>query len=197
MSKALDGATRVRGPGRRIGAQTVAQIEAERAEVERQFYVAVAAEEKLLALFEALDPRGALWTEDAIAEVLNQVCEALVKLPTALGHRIWKHVYRNRERWCAHRGLWDTVSIRWREGSTMTREDLLAVAVRVVNSERPEAHDGPCALSLRGPTQSGRASRLESRHERHTRREVRVSITGLRPSAPIRLTPEGAPSRRG
>ena len=66
-----------------------------------------------------------------------------MKLPTALGHRIWKHVYRNRERWCAHRGLWDTVSIRWREGSTMTREDLLAVAVRVVNSERPEAHDGP------------------------------------------------------
>lgn len=143
VSKAIKVATRVTGPGRRTGAQTVAQIEAERAEVERQFYVAVAAEEKQLELFEALDPRGALWTEDVIADVLNQVCEALVKLPTAVGHRIWKHVYRNRERWCAHRGLWDTVSIHWRESSTMTREELLAVAVRVVSSERPEVHDGP------------------------------------------------------
>ena len=50
----LDQATRVQGPGRRLGADKVEAAEAERAEVERQFYVAVQTEEKLLLLFEPL-----------------------------------------------------------------------------------------------------------------------------------------------
>ncbi len=135
---ALDRATRPEGPGRRLSAESVAKVEAARAEAEAQFFLAVKAEERLRELFEPLDPEGRRWTDDRVEDVLQEVCELLVQLPDAIGQPTWMHLHRHRHRWCAHRVLWDSVEVVLRDGATKSREQVLDVALAVIAARRRE-----------------------------------------------------------
>lgn len=66
--RAWDRATRVEGPGRRLGPEAIERAEAARARAEEEFFAAVRAEELLRTLFEPLDPCGARWSDEAIED---------------------------------------------------------------------------------------------------------------------------------
>lgn len=134
--QAWDRATRVEGPGRRLGPEAIDRAEAERAKAEEQFFAAVRAEEQLRTLFEPLDPRGARWTDDAIDEALNAVCEHLVSVPQDVGLAAWMHVHTNRARWCSHRVLWDAIPVQIAPGSPSTREAVLCACIELHATER-------------------------------------------------------------
>jgi hypothetical protein len=93
----------------------------ERARIEDEFYLAVAAEERLLPLFDPLNSHGRLWDQEQVDDVLASVVECLVKLSMTLGLRITDHLYRYRAMWCAHRVLWDAVDVQLAPGTTWTR----------------------------------------------------------------------------
>jgi hypothetical protein len=134
--RAWDRATRVDGPGRRLGPEAIARAEAARARAEEQFFAAVRAEEQFRALFEPLDPRGERWTEDAIDEALNAVCEHLVTVSQDVGLAAWMHVHSHRARWCSHRVLWDAIAVQLAPDSTWTREAVLGACIELDATER-------------------------------------------------------------
>lgn len=145
--KALDRATRVEGPGRRLGAEHVEAAEAERARVEKQFYAAVRAEEHLLTLFEPLDPRGHLWNDELVAGVLDAVCAELVKASDDIGRRAWTHVHTYRANWCAHRVLWDQIEVELVPGTDWDRARVIEAVVAMLVAEDAHARGSDWALA--------------------------------------------------
>ena len=103
----------------------IAQVERERATIEEEFYLAVAAEERLLPLFDPLTPRGRLWTQEEVDHTLSSVVEWLVELSMTLGLRITDHLYRYRAMWCAHRVLWDALDVQLAPGAAWTRAQVM------------------------------------------------------------------------
>ncbi len=134
--RAWDRATRVEGPGRRLGPEAIERAEAARARAEEEFFAAVRAEELLRTLFEPLDPCGARWSDEAIEDVLAAVCEHLVSVPQDVSFAAWMHVYTHRARWCAHRVLWESVEVELAPGSRWTRDDVLDAFIELHTTER-------------------------------------------------------------
>ncbi len=134
--RAWDRATRVEGPGRRLGSEAIACAEASRARAEEEFFAAVRAEELLRTLFEPLDPHGARWTDEAIEDVLAAVCEHLVSVSQDVSLAAWMHVHTNRARWCAHRVLWESIEAELAPDSTWTRDDVLRAFIEQQTTER-------------------------------------------------------------
>jgi len=124
-----DGATRVKGPGRRVSAATVEAAEARRARAEEDFYEAVRLEELFLCLLEALSPEGKLWSDARVEDLLAQFAREAGALPEKFATRIRSHVHRHRARWCAHRVLWDHIPVTLHPAVSATRTDVLAAVV--------------------------------------------------------------------
>lgn len=130
-------ATRPGRAGRTVSLAKLEGFEQARAEAESAFYAAVEAEEHLRPLFESLDPHGDRWTPTAIEDRLTyEVCPRLAKLPDAVGERAWKHVWRHRRRWCAHRVLWDHIPVHLRPGSSWTPRRVIETVLAVWKAER-------------------------------------------------------------
>jgi hypothetical protein len=134
--RALDRATRVDGPGRRLGPEAVARAEAARARAEEEFFAAVRAEDLLRTLFEPLDPRGARWSDEALEDVLAAVCEHLVRVSQDVSLAAWMHVHTHRARWCAHRVLWESIEVELAPDSAWTRDDVLNALIELHTTER-------------------------------------------------------------
>lgn len=133
--QAWDRATRVEGPGRRLGPDAIARAEAARAQAEEEFFEAVRAEECLRRLFEPLDPSGRRWADEAIEDVLSEVCERLARVASDIGLPAWMHVHSHRARWCAHRVLWDSIEVELAPGATCTRDAVLDALVALYGAE--------------------------------------------------------------
>lgn len=135
-----DRATRPGRKGRPVSAAKIAHFERLRAEAELPFYAAVEAEEHLRPLFESLDPQGDLWTPTTIVDRLTyEVCPQLAKLPDPVGARAWKHVWRHRRRWCAHRVLWDHLPVQLAPGSTWTTRRVITTLLAAWKAEQQHA----------------------------------------------------------
>lgn len=124
-----EGATRVKGPGRRVSAATVEAAEARRAQAEEDFYEAVRLEQLFQKLLEPLSPEGARWTDARVEDLLTEFEREALGLPSKYAARIRKHVRRHRTRWCAHRILWDLIPVALRAETSATGPQVLDAVV--------------------------------------------------------------------
>lgn len=112
LNDALDRATRVEGPGRRLGPAALARATAENQAAEGWFFAACDVVDTVDALFAATDPaNGRLWTPLRTAAVLREAVDALVRIPLPAAARAARHLRRYGHRFSTWGRVFDAIDV--------------------------------------------------------------------------------------
>ena len=133
LGKAIEAAQvaleKLHGEARTTARQARMRLERHRRRIEREFYLACEAEAQVRALYEPLDPDGALWTDARVNAVLETLTRTLLRITHDVGIAAWRHVDTNAHRYATHRVLMEKLGIELRPNSPWTaREVLCALA---------------------------------------------------------------------
>lgn len=123
---------KLHGDERIAARRAIASLERQRARIEREFYLACEAQDRVRELYEPTRPGGLPWTDASVAAVVREICATLRHIVSDVGWAAREHVERNAPCYGAHRVLIDAIEITLRPGSTWCRED----ALRALGQER-------------------------------------------------------------
>ena len=123
---------KLHGGERSAARRAIKALERQRARIEREFYLACEAQERVRELYEPTRPGGLPWTDASVAVAVREVCATLRRSVSDVGWAAREHVERNAPRYGAHRVLIDAIEIELRPGSAWRREDVL----RALGQER-------------------------------------------------------------
>jgi hypothetical protein len=123
---------KLHGGERSAARRAIKALERQRARIEREFYLACEAQERVRELYEPTRPGGLPWTDASVAVAVREVCATLRRIVSDVGWAAREHVERNAPRYGAHRVLIDAIEIELRPGSAWRREDVL----RALGQER-------------------------------------------------------------
>jgi len=128
---ALDGATRPRGPGRRL---SVAKVVATLEEAERReaaFCVAVDVTDQFRDLYELVNPdTGRLWTRAEADAALDGMLARLQTIDHSAARRAIRHIRSHRGRYAAGLVMVDLIEVDLRPGSTWSQRTVLNALIR-------------------------------------------------------------------
>lgn len=129
---ALDKATRVRGPGRRLSPLSVQQLEQQRQGAEAQFFLAAEAIDELMSLYQPLCPRTRqFWSAAEVDRTIARAKQLLSQVQGEVGETGRGHVERFGWKYEAHRGLVDNMLVTLRNGTVWTARQVLAGVVHL------------------------------------------------------------------
>lgn len=134
---ALDRATRVAGPGRRLSPAKVeaAHQQAERAEA--AFFQAMTAVDRLRELYEPRHPRtGRLWSAAEAEAALSEIIATLAALEHSAGRKAARHVREHRRRYYAHLAAIDAIPVPLAEGASLHPRTVLNGILRLGDLRR-------------------------------------------------------------
>lgn len=130
--EALDRATRVKGPGRRLAPASVADVDQQRAHAEAQFFLAAEAVDEVMSLYQPLCPRTRqLWSAREVDRTMARAQALLEQVQGPVGDTARGHLERHGWKYEAHRGLLDHLTVTMRTETHWTRSQVLAEVVRL------------------------------------------------------------------
>jgi hypothetical protein len=145
LGQAKERATRVEGPGRRLGPAALAAAVSENATAESWFFDACAVVEAVDALFAATDPaRGRLWTPERADKVLQDAVATLGCIPHPSASRAARHLRTYGHRYFAWGRVFDAIDVHLRPGTLgVTRRGVLDDLLQLWDLERQVQGRGP------------------------------------------------------
>ncbi|MFO0610922.1 MAG: hypothetical protein U0324_47605 [Polyangiales bacterium] len=163
---------KLHGGERSAARRAIKALERQRARIEREFYLACEAQERVRELYEPTRPGGLPWTDASVAVAVREVCATLRRIVSDVGWAAREHVERNAPRYGAHRVLIDAIEIELRPGSAWRREDVLR-ALGQERALRRRANDMTLAVGeqMRADRQ---ARQLAASFARHCANAVQV-----------------------
>ena len=123
---------KLHGDERTAARRAIDALERQRARIEREFYLACEAQDRVRELYEPTRPGGLPWTDASAASAVREICATLRRIVSDVGWAAREHVERNAPRYGAHRALIDAIAIELRPSSAWRREDVL----RALGQER-------------------------------------------------------------
>ena len=134
---ALDGATRPRGPGRRL---SVSKVDAALGEAERReaaFYAAVEITDRLCDLYELVNPdTRRLWTRTEADAALDEMIARLGSIDHSAAKRAIRHIRSHRHRYAAGLVMVDLISVDLRPDSAWSHRTVLNGLIRLWSIRR-------------------------------------------------------------
>ncbi|MCU0655275.1 MAG: hypothetical protein MUF64_08300 [Polyangiaceae bacterium] len=143
--QALERATRVKGPGRRLAPARVDDVEGQRAHAEAQFFLAAEAVDDLMSLYQPLCPATRqVWSARQVHLTMARAEGLLAQVQGPVGETARGHLARHGWKYEAHRGLLDHLDVQLRVGTVWTRDQVLAEVVHLdqVTRRAERATDG-------------------------------------------------------
>ncbi|MDI6773696.1 MAG: hypothetical protein QME77_14095, partial [bacterium] len=130
--KALDGATRPDGPGRRLSESKVTAAWQEAELRQEAFCVAVKITDRLCDLYELVNPdTGRLWTRAEADVAIDEMLAGLRTIAHSAAERAARHLRFHRYRYAAGLVMIDLIEVDLRPGSTWSRRSVLNGLIRL------------------------------------------------------------------
>lgn len=138
--EALDRATRVEGPGRRLSS---AKVDAARQEADRHeaaFYIGVDVTDRLWALYQPINPQTRrLWTDAEVEEAFDAMLQRLLTIDHPAARRAHKHLRCHRDRYTAHRVMIDEIDVPLVPGTGWSPRSVLNGLLALWELQRQQA----------------------------------------------------------
>lgn len=138
--EALDRATRVEGPGRRLSSAKVDTARQAADRYEDAFFVGVDVTDRLWALYQPINPKTRrLWTDAEVEEAFDAMLQCLLPIDHPAARRAHKHLRCHRPRYTAHRIMLEGIDVPLVDGTAWSRTAVLNGLLALWDLQRQQA----------------------------------------------------------